>query len=146
VDTGAPREKVAALVLLGLGVAFHSMFAVGELVGGDIGGVQHVPPALGLAVLLWVAWRRPLVAGIVLLALAVPLGAVYLVLLVVRDLPLIWALFIALPPLVTGLLLVRAGQGERGRPDMSEDMSERDSRLRACACSSPVARFATPAA
>jgi hypothetical protein len=48
----------------------------------------------------------------VLLVLAVPLGALYIAVLVVRDLPLTWALWIALPPVVTGLLLVRAGRHE----------------------------------
>jgi peptidoglycan/LPS O-acetylase OafA/YrhL len=113
VDTVARRKKVAALVLLGLGVAFYSMLAFGEMVGGDISGIQHLPPALTLGALSWVAWRRPLTAGIVLLVLAVPLGAAYLAFLVVRELPLTLWLFIALPPFVTGLLLVQAGRGER---------------------------------
>lgn len=103
-----------ALLLLVLGVAFYLMFAVGEMAGGDITGVQHLPPAAILAVLLWVAWRRPLAAGTVLLVLAVPLAAAYIALLVVRHLPLTWALVVALPPVVTGLLLVRAGRRERG--------------------------------
>lgn len=45
--------------------------------------------------------------------LAVPLGAAYVVALVMRDLPLTWAVEIALPPVVTGLLLVWAGRRER---------------------------------
>jgi hypothetical protein len=114
VDAGAARTKIAALVLLGLGVAFYLMFAVGEMAGGDISGIQHLPPAAILAALLWMAWRRPLTAGVVLLALAVPLGIAYIVLLVVRDLPPTWALVVAAPPVLTGLLLVRAGRRERG--------------------------------
>ena len=113
-DEGARRAKIAALVLLGLGVAFYLMFAIGETAGGDITGVQHFPPAAILAVLLWVAWRRPLAAGIALLVLAVPLAAAYIALLVVRHLPPTWALVVALPPVVTGLLLVRAGRRSRG--------------------------------
>lgn len=105
--------KLVALVFLGLGVAFYLSFTVGEMASGDISAVQHLPPAVILAVLLLVSWRHPLAAGIVLLALAVPLGVAYVVLLVVRDLPLTWALWIALPPVVTGLLLVLAGQRER---------------------------------
>ena len=114
VDEGARRAKIAALVLLGLGVAFYLMFAVGETAGGDITGVQHFPLAAILAVLLWVAWRRPLAAGIALLVLAVPFAAAYIALLVVRHLPPTWALVVALPPVVTGLLLVRAGRRSRG--------------------------------
>jgi peptidoglycan/LPS O-acetylase OafA/YrhL len=106
------RTKIAGLVLLGLGLAFYLMFAIGETAGGDISGVQHFLPAVILGALMYVAWRRPLAAGIVLLVLAVPLGALYIAVLVVRDLPLTWALWIALPPVVTGLLLVRAGRHE----------------------------------
>lgn len=110
--TDARRSKLAALVLLGLGVAFYLMFAVGEAAGGDTGGVQHLPPAVILGALLWLGWKRPRTAGIVLLSLSVPLGAVYLAVLVVRDLPLPWALGIVLPPVLTGWLLLRAGRDE----------------------------------
>jgi len=114
VDAGAGRSKITALVPLGLGVAFYLAFALGEMAGGDITGLQHLLPAAILALLLWVAWRRPRRAGIVLLVLAVPFDAAYIALLVVRDLPPVWALVVALPPVVTGLLLVRAGRREPG--------------------------------
>jgi hypothetical protein len=113
VHTRPHGAKLAALVLLGLGVAFYLSFTIGEMASGDISGIQHVPPAVILAALLLVSWRHPLAAGVVLLALAVPLGVAYVALLVVRDLPLTWALWIALPPVVTGLLLVRAGRRDR---------------------------------
>ncbi len=114
-DHGAHRSKIAALLLLGLGVLFYLVFAVGEAAGGDVTGLQHLLPASVLAVLLWLGWRRPRRAGIVLLACAVPLAVAYVALLVVRDLPLTWALVVALPPVVTGLLLVRAGRRDAGR-------------------------------
>jgi hypothetical protein len=114
-DPRARRAKVAALVLLWLGVGFYLLFALGEVVGGDISGLQHLLPVATLAVLLWVAWRRPMPAGIALLALAVPLGVAHVVLLMVRDLPLAFALVVVLPTVVTGLLLVRAGRREPGR-------------------------------
>lgn len=112
-DAGARGAKIAALVLLGLGVAFYLTFAIGEVAGGDVSGVQHFPEAAILLALLVVASKRPFVAGVALLALAVPLGIAYVVLLVVRDLPPTWALFVALPPVVTGLLLLRAGRATR---------------------------------
>lgn len=115
-DEGARRAKIAALVLLGLGVVFYLMFTVGEIAGGDVSGIQHLPPALALVGLLWLAWKRPRGAGIVLLVLAVPLGIAYLVVLVVRDLPLVWAVQIALPPVVAGLLLLRAGRRGHDAP------------------------------
>ena len=113
VDTGSRQTKIAALALLGLGAAFCLSFAVGELAGGDISGVQHVPPAAVLGALMYVGWKRPRTAGMILLALAVPLGAAYVALLIARDLPLTWALLVALPPVATGVLLLRAGRRER---------------------------------
>jgi len=107
----ADRTKRFALVLLGLGIAFYLMFGVGELAGGDVSGVQHFIPVAILTALAVVAWHRPRAAGIALLALTVPLGAVYIAVLVVRDLPPTWALIIVAPPLVTGYLLLRAGRG-----------------------------------
>ena len=112
-DEGARRAKIAALVLLGLGVAFYLLFTVGEMASGDVSGIQHLPPVLALAALMWLGWKRPTTAGIVLLVLAVPLGVAYVVVLVVHDLPLFWALEIALPPVLTGLLLLWAGRRER---------------------------------
>ena len=109
----ARRTKTAALVLLGLGVAFYLTFAVGEMVGGDISGVQHLLPAAVLGALLWLGWKRPRTAGIVLLALAIPLGAAYIAVLVIRNLPLAWALWIVLPPALTGWLFLRADRDER---------------------------------
>jgi len=114
VDAGARRSKITALVLLGFGIAFYLAFALGEMAGGDITGLQHLLPAAILALLLWVAWRRPRWAGIVLLMLTVPFDGAYIALLVIRHLPLVWALVVALPPVVAGLLLVRAGRREPG--------------------------------
>ena len=105
------RWKRAALVLLWLGIAFYLSFAVGELAGGDVSGVQHFLPAAILAVLAIVAWKHPRRAGIALLVLAVPLGAAYVAVLVVKDLPPAWALWVVLPPVATGLALLRAGRG-----------------------------------
>ena len=104
------------LGLLGLGVVFFLLFAIGEIAAGDISGLQHLPPAIVLGALIWLGWRRPRTAGLALLAIAVPLGIAYLVVLVSRELPPFWAVPVALPPIVAGLLLLRAGRsgGDRG--------------------------------
>ena len=109
-DAEARWTKRAALALLGLGIVFYLMFAIGELAGGDVSGVQHFLPVAILAALAIVAWHRPRAAGIALLALTIPLGAAYVALLVVRHLPPTWAVMIVGPPLVTGYLLLRAGR------------------------------------
>ena len=107
-QVSAHRSKIAAFALLGLGGAFYLTLALGELAGGDVGGIQHLPPVLLLAALVWLAVRRPRAAGITLLALAVLLGALFVVLLLVDGASLVATLLVVLPPIVTGWLLVRA--------------------------------------
>jgi len=112
----ARLAKIAALMLLGLGVAFFLLFAVAEMAGGDIAGIQHLPPAAVLGALLWLGWKRPRTAGIVLLALAVPLGIAFVVGVAVEGVRPgeLWvAVLIPLVPVLTALLFLRAGRGER---------------------------------
>jgi hypothetical protein len=114
----ARAAKVAALMLLGLGVGFFLIFAVAELAGGDSAGGQHLPPAAVLAALMWLGWKRPHTAGVVLLALAVPLGVAFVVgvaVEAVRPEERWVALPILLVPVLTALLLLRAGRGDRRR-------------------------------
>jgi hypothetical protein len=113
-DAGARYAKIAALVLMGLGVAFFLMFAVGETAAGEISGVQHFPPAVILAALMYVAWKRPLAAGRALLVISALLVAAVVAVLVVGRLPSATGLLVSvvLPAVLTGLLLVRAGRGE----------------------------------
>ena len=58
-DVGAHRSKIAAFALLSLGVAVYLSFAVGEIAGGDVSGLQHLVPAAVLALLLWVDGATP---------------------------------------------------------------------------------------
>jgi hypothetical protein len=109
--------KLAALMLIGLGAGFFLTFAVAELAGGDVAGAQHLPPAAFLGALLWLGWKRPRAAGIALLVVAVPLGAALLVAFAVEGRPAeVWVpLSIALPPILAGWLLLRAGREPRPR-------------------------------
>lgn len=113
----ARLAKIAALLLTGIGVGFFLIFAVGELAGGETSGVQHLPPAALLGALLWLGWKRPRAAGIiVLLALAVPLTVGVVVGIATEDTRTgeIWlALLIPLVPVLTGLLFLWAGRGKR---------------------------------
>jgi hypothetical protein len=110
--------KIAALLLVGLGVGFFLLFALAEMAGGDVAGIQHLPPAAILAALLWLGWKRPRAAGIVLLAIAVPLGVLFIVSAAVEGVRPgeLWvALSIPLVPVLTGLLFLRAARDEQGR-------------------------------
>jgi hypothetical protein len=113
----ARLAKIAALMLLGLGVGFFLIFAVAEMAGGDIAGIQHLLPAAVLGALLWLGWKRPRTVGIVLLALSVPIGVAYVAAAARSARPgELWAvLWIPLMSVLTGFLFFWAGRDERGQ-------------------------------
>ena len=57
------------LLVLGLYAAFYLVFAVGESLGGDPSGLAHLAPAFLLVLLIYLAHRRPVESGWVLLGL-----------------------------------------------------------------------------
>jgi hypothetical protein len=128
----ARLAKTAALLLTGLGLGFFLVFAVGELAGGDVSGVQHLPPAALLGALLWLGWKQPRAAGIiVLLVLAVPLTVGFVAGIATEDIRTgeMWlALSIPLVPVLTGLLFLWAARGERRASALTPERSTRPSR------------------
>jgi hypothetical protein len=59
--------KIAAMVPLGFMVLVLLMFGIGEVVGGDLSGIQHIVPVVFVGLVVWLCWRRPLWGGILLL-------------------------------------------------------------------------------
>jgi hypothetical protein len=117
--------QAAALMLVALGLGFFLLFAIAELAGGDVAGVQHLPPAAVLGALLWLGRKRPRTAGVALLALAVPSGVALVV--GVRPGELWVALPIPLVAVLTGVLFLQAGRSERRHtsPVVSPDAQDR---------------------
>ena len=119
----ARLAKIAALMLVGLGVGFFLIFAVAEMAGGEGSGIQHVPPAVLLGALLWLGWKRPRAAGLVVLfAFAVPLTVAFVVGVATDDVRTgEWWVAVLLPlaPLLTASLVLWAGRGERKQRRMS---------------------------
>jgi cytochrome bd-type quinol oxidase subunit 1 len=109
---GSNGLKVAALLLLAVPAAVLAAFAIGETAGGDVSGLQHVPEAAALLVLLVAGWRYPRATGAILLVLGSVLFAVWFVFAVANLNPLavvVTALILFAPPIVAGWLLYRAG-------------------------------------
>jgi hypothetical protein len=107
--------KLAGLVIVALGALFFLAMGVGEMVGGDLSGFQHLPEAALLGALVYLGWRHPYAVGIVLVLLSVAIACLY----AVRGpasagLLFASALQIALPPLVAGALLIGAARRETG--------------------------------
>lgn len=114
-DAGRQSAKVAALILLSLGVGFFLLFTIGEVADGDTTGLQHLPPALVLGALLWLAWKRPRQAARALLAITALLVIADIGLLATYGPSLGFALVVVLPSLVVWLLLSHAERREPKR-------------------------------
>jgi len=105
--------RLTALTLLGVPAALLLLMAFGEMAGGDVTGVQHIPEAALLLALAWLAWRYPWPAGTILVAGTVLLFAAWLVMVMTRgqDETPLWAwtltgLVVFVPPLAAGVLLL----------------------------------------
>lgn len=104
-DVNRTGRRLKALGLLACAFVLGELllFAVGE--GAE--GLGHVVQAAPLALLLIIAWWRPLVGGALIVVVAVGLAVAYW-LSIDEPLALLVALFFA-PALVGGLLLVAGG-------------------------------------
>lgn len=108
----ATQLKIAGLALLLLPVGFLLIFAIGETLGGDLSGLQHLVQAAPLVLLALLAWSLPTLGGVVLLVIGGLLALAYPLL--IRGLPvgtllLVEAILFA-PAVLSGLLFVLAGR------------------------------------
>jgi hypothetical protein len=108
--------KIIGILPLAFYALISLVFGIGESAGGDLSGLMHLVPVLLIVVLIWVAWKFPYWAGILLLAYGV-----------IRILLLIPEFFmrpagsvlnpsvisLTLIPLIAGGLFLYAGKLER---------------------------------
>lgn len=114
------RMRLAAMTLLGVPVGLLLLMGFGEMGGGDISGIQHIPEAAVLLALMWAAWRFPWRAGEVLIAGSMLLFGAWLLLVVSQgngNNPA-WAwtvagLILFVPPLAAGVLLMLSTRNSR---------------------------------
>lgn len=69
--------KITAVTLLLIPLVLLFMLAIGELVGGELPGLEHILQALPLVLLTYVAWRFPNKGGKFIFSIAVLLGILY---------------------------------------------------------------------
>ncbi len=113
------RIKLAASVLLGVPFTVLLVFAVGEMVGGELSGAQHLVQAAPLLLLLVAAWRYPRMVGLLLLGLGALLFGIWLIFFASEADPhgieilgwVVSGLLLFIPPLAAGWLLLRVRRG-----------------------------------
>lgn len=114
-----PRSlKMAASAILALPAAVLLLFAIGEMVSGDISGAQHLPEAAGLLIIAVAGWRYPRVAGVLLLCVGTMLLLLWLVLVftqaeIEKSSLVLWIVFGAVlfgMPITAGWLFFKANR------------------------------------
>lgn len=119
-DAGRPGlpfdlAKAAALVIGAAPVGLLALFAFGEAAAGNVSGLGHLLQAVPLVILLVLAWWRPFVGGLALVAVAVGLAAVYLVVLGgPLSMKLVATVLFFGPPVVGGALFIRSSRTSAG--------------------------------
>ncbi|OGG11836.1 hypothetical protein A2Z00_01495 [Candidatus Gottesmanbacteria bacterium RBG_13_45_10] len=106
------RAKIIGLAILLIPIAFLSLFLIGETVGGDWSGLIHLVQMLPLLLLALLAWKKPLIGGILLVSIGVLLGIAYA--LSARGFPIQTILLVELilfsPPIVSGICFLSASK------------------------------------
>jgi hypothetical protein len=114
-----PPLHLAGIALLLVPVAILVVFTVGETVGGDVSGLQHLLQAAPLVLLVAVAWRWPRAGGTAVLVTAVLLGTTYAIEWHPREMTVqavvITELVLFAPPIAAGMLLLLASR-RRAQP------------------------------
>lgn len=103
--------RIAALALMGLYSIFFLVVGVGKMAGGDKSGSNNLLAFLIMAAMMYVAWKRPRIAGILLLGIGLVAGIYFLAIFSNSSLGSI--LIMSAAPLVAGLLLLSIGLIEK---------------------------------
>jgi hypothetical protein len=116
-DPHARPWRRAALVILGLYTSFLAYMGIGEMIGGDMSGASHLIPVAFLAMLAYLATKRPRETGVALTVVGLAASAYFAFAgsseLLMR-LPAI--VFGGLPWLAAGLLLLVPELGHHSGP------------------------------
>ena len=121
--------RLAGLLPLALQFLLYMFFGVGEIAGGDPGGIVHLLQAVLVALMGYLAWLRPLEAGSALtacgiIALVVFLAAVFHASFTPGSSRISTGVWLtSMPQLVSGLLFLIAGviSRRRGKTDRHEE-------------------------
>lgn len=99
--------KKVGIGLLLIPLGFFLMFTFGEIFSGDMSGLSHLIQAVPVALLMFLAAKKPLIGGIMLLITGLVLGILYAL-----NAPfnfqtvLLVEVFLFIPSFTSGLLLI----------------------------------------
>jgi hypothetical protein len=104
--TGNMLKKIGiGMLLIPLFILF--LFTFGEVFSGDLSGLGHLIQAAPLVLIIFLAYKKPFIGGLLLLFAGLALGILYpfrarfeLVTIVLVE------LFLFVPPVISGVLLI----------------------------------------
>jgi len=110
--------RVAGLACLAVPAALLLLFAVAEMIGGDLSGAQHLPEVAVVAAIGWAGWRWPYGVGMVLMLAGAVLALAFVLWLHPAGITLIgiavMELLLFIPSIAAGACFTLAGAVERG--------------------------------
>lgn len=108
--------KITALVLMALAAAFFTFMGVGEMLGGDLSGMGHLPPVALIILLMWFGWKKPLAAGITMFLLGVSIGIYFFNIINPAEYKMTATFIMSGPFILPGLLFLAAALIEQMKP------------------------------
>lgn len=99
--------KITALALMALAALFFSFMGIGEMIGGDLSGVIHLPPVALIILMMWFGWKKPMPGGATMFGLGLLISFVFLIITTQAD-RLLAILLMGGPFLLPGILFMAA--------------------------------------
>lgn len=108
--------KIAATALMALAAAFFMFMVVGEMLGGDLSGMIHLPPVALIVLMMWFGWKKPLTGGITMALLGLVIGVYFFSLAPKSEMRMAGVLIMSMPFLLPGLMFITASMLEHRNP------------------------------
>lgn len=108
--------KIAATALMTLAAAFFMFMGVGEMLGGDLSGMIHLPPVALIALMMWFGWKKPLAGGMTMFLLGLVIGVYFFSLAPKNEIRMTGVLIMSMPFLLPGLMFIIAALLEHRKP------------------------------
>ncbi len=104
--TGKILKRIGiGLLLIPLGILL--LFTFGEVFSGDISGLSHLIQAAPLLLLLFLAYKKSFIGGLILLLTGITLGILYPLKAPFEPRTIFFVeITLFLPPVIAGLLLI----------------------------------------
>ncbi len=107
--------KITALVLMLLIAVFFMLMGAGEMLGGDVSGMGHLPPVVLIVFMTWLGWKKPFMGGLTMSFLGILISIYFFIIVNHPQNKALAMLIMGGPFLLFGLLFLAAALIERSK-------------------------------